>query len=247
MALHPAQHRTSEEPVAGTERTRIVEDETTADPGFPEALSNRLMAAGAVRPGQRVLDLSSGRSSIGELLSARGCHVAQASSDRSETQPGSVDVVVAGQCWQRLERGRASADALRALVPGGRLVIAQQTWIPLPGNMAEVAERMLSLYGRSATSGDGSGLHPSWLREVVVAGFRDLETFSFDSTVTSSHETWRARIRARATATGALSEKDLPAFDRDLRRLLEAKFADPIEVPHRVWVVVAGSPRAASL
>ena len=229
--------------MAGTERSRTVQDETTDDPGFPEALSNRLIAAGAVRPGQRVLDLSPGTSSLGALLEARRCQVSQASA----IEPAAFDLVVAGQCWHRLDRSRASADALRALVPGGRLVVAQQTWIPFPGNMPEVAERMLSLYGRSATSGDGSGLHPSWLRDLGVAGFRDLETFSFDGSVTSSHETWRARIRARAIATGALAAKDVPAFDRDLRRLLEAKFADPIEVPHRVWVIMAGSPPAPSL
>jgi len=75
------------------------------------------------------------------------------------------------------------------------------------------------------------------------AGFRGLETFSYDVAVPYTHESWRGRIRASAGVGAALTEERVQAFDKALAALLRERFpADPLAVPPRVWASVARKP-----
>ncbi|MBC5806468.1 MAG: hypothetical protein DLM53_11570 [Candidatus Eremiobacter antarcticus] len=91
--------------------------------------------------------------------------------------------------------------------------------------------------------GTGTG---AWLMDVAVAGFEDIETFSFDEAVSYAHEAWRGRIRASAGVAASLPSDAVAKFDTDLTQLLARDYPDdPILVPHRVWALVARSPEAA--
>lgn len=83
------------------------------------------------------------------------------------------------------------------------------------------------------------GLYPAWLTDVAIAGFVEVETFSFDVRVPYTHESWRGRIRASAGVAASLGPGQVRGFDQDLERLLQNHFPeDPLRVPHRVFALV---------
>jgi len=237
--------------------------------GFPPAFFERLVAFGVGLPGQRVLDLGTGTGTVARGLAQRGCdvtgldpsaelidqakrldeaagvtiHYLQATAEKTTLPAASFDVVTAGQCWHWFDRPKAAQEVRRLLVPDGYLVIAHFDWLPLPGNMVEVTERLIKQYNPAWNMDGGTGLYPAWLTDVAVAGFQNIETFSFDLPVSYSHEAWRGRIRASAGVAASLPPDKVAQFDTDLAQLLVAQFPDdPLAVPHRVFAVICQSP-----
>jgi len=237
--------------------------------GFPPAFFERLAAFGIGQPGQQVLDLGTGTGTVARGLAQRGCDVTgldpsselidqakrldqvagvtiryiQATAEETTLPAASFDVVTAGQCWHWFDRPKAAQEVRRLLVPGGQLVIAHFDWLPLRGNMVEATERLIEQYNPTWSMGGGSGLYPAWLTDVAVAGFQNIETFSFDLPASYSHEAWRGRIRASAGVAASLPPDKVAQFDTDLAQLLVAQFPDdPLAVPHRVFAVICQSP-----
>jgi len=237
--------------------------------GFPAAFFARLAAFDVGGPGRRVLDVGTGTGTVARGLALGGAAVvgldpspamlaegvrldAEAGVTvvrlvaRAEAAPfrdGAFDVVTAGQCWHWFDRARAAAEARRLLLPGGRLVIAHFDWIPAAGNVVEATERLIRRHNPAWTFGGGLGIYPMWLRDAADAGFRNLETFSFDVDVPYSHEAWRGRIRASAGVGPSLAPDAVAAFDAEHAAMLARDFAaEPLAVPHRVWALVARAP-----
>lgn len=237
--------------------------------GFPEAFFERLFADGTVQQGNVVLDLGTGTGTVARGLALRGCEVtaldpsapllAQAAEldkaagvqvkhvrarvENAEFAPASFDVITAGQAWHWFDRPRAAALSRSWLRPGGRLVIAHFDWVPLNGNMVQATERLILAYNPGWTLHSGSGLYPAWLKDAAEAGFVDLQTCSFDLDVPYSHEDWRGRIRASAGIGASLDETRVQRFDAELAALLGAHYpAQPMAVPHRVWMLTAVAP-----
>jgi SAM-dependent methyltransferase len=237
--------------------------------GFPDSLFERLGPMGIGRPGQELVDLGTGTGSLARGFARRGCRVigidpdsrllAQAReldaeagvevdyrigrAEETALAAGSVDVVAAGQCWHWFDRAAAAGEASRILRPDGRILIAHFDWIPLPGNVVEVTEKLIEAHSPSWGGGGGMGLYPPWLRDLGEAGFRDIETFSYDLDVPYTPEAWRGRVRASAGIGGTLSDPQVAAFDRELESLLAKRFpADLLGVHHRVFAVLAGAP-----
>jgi SAM-dependent methyltransferase len=237
--------------------------------GFPEQLFVRLQRLGVGRPGQRVLDLGTGTGSLARGFAHRGCAVTGldlsadlldeanrldkaagvsvdyviAAAEETGLPDAAFDVVAAGQCWHWFDRQRAAAEARRVLVPGGRLLIAHFDWLPLPGNVVEATEKLIEQHNPAWRFGGGLGVYPAWLRDVTIAGFHDVETFTFDLDVSYSHEAWRGRVRASAGVAASLAPDAVAAFDAELRLVLESCFADePLAVPHRVFALLCRAP-----
>jgi hypothetical protein len=127
----------------------------------------------------------------------------------------------------------------RLLIPNGRLVIAHFDWIPLPGNVLEATEKLIEQYNPEWKMSGGRGVYSRWLSDVAIAGFHDIETFSFDIFVPYSHEAWRGRIRASAGIAASLPPEQVTRFDSALQTLLYERFLiDPLSVYHRVFAVV---------
>lgn len=232
--------------------------------GFPDAFFDRVRAYGIGLPGQRLLDLGTGTGTLARGFALRGCEVTGldrsgdmiqkakeldgeagvtiryvvGSAEETSQRDGSFDVVTAGQCWHWFHRSRAAREARRVLTADGSLCIAHFDWIPLPGNVADATEMLIEKHNPEWKFGGGMGLYPKWLGDLVAAGFREIETFSFDLDVPYSHEAWRGRIRASAGVGASLGPAAVEVFDAELAEVLKKEFPeDPLKVLHRVFAV----------
>jgi SAM-dependent methyltransferase len=153
--------------------------------------------------------------------------------------PGSeFDVVCAGQCWHWFDRPRAAAEALRLLRPGGRLLLAYFSYLPLPGNVGEATEEIVLRYHPTWKWAGHDGRHPEFAQELRDAGYERQTTFDYVVPIPFSHQAWRGRIRA-CNGVLTLPASTIAAFDSDLARLLAERFPEPLVVDHRIWGIVA--------
>ena len=245
------------------------DDYATHRAGFPASFFERVAAYGVGLPSQTIVDLGTGTGTVARGFAQKGCKVvgidpsvslmeqAQqldqvagveveyrlASAEESGLPAQSVDVVTAGQCWHWFDRPRAAREVARILRPDGLVVIAHFDWLPLKGNVVEATEQLILKHNPQWHLGGGSGLYPAWLRDLGEAGFRQIESFSYDEPAIYTPIGWRGRIRASAGVGASLPPAQVAVFDQELATILAEKYpGDELAIAHRVFAVIARAP-----
>lgn len=214
-----------------------------------------VLARALARRGGRVVGLDVSQAMLREAAAAAtgeglGLGLVRARAERLPFPDSAFAVVAAGQCWHWFDRPAAAAELARVLVPGGLAVLAHLDWICRPGSPATLSEEVMAAHSPAATQampsyrfGQGQGIYGAWLADLERADFRELETFSFDTVLPYTREAWAGRIRASAPIGGTLTPEAVAAFDAEHRSRLAAAFgADPLQVPHRVFVALGRRP-----
>ncbi|MDA2978990.1 MAG: class I SAM-dependent methyltransferase [Actinomycetota bacterium] len=230
-------------------------------PGFPEDFFDRLAALGWIEQGKHALDLGTGTGSFALGLAQRGLdvvgidiapellEVARTSAEERSLQArfevgraestgqddASFDLVAAGQCWWWFDSDAAMTEARRILTPGGRLLICNFSYLPLPGTVANRTEELILRHNPGWTKAGWRGVHPEQVQALDVGGFDRVESFSYVVDVAFDHEGWRGRMRTCNGVGSALSSQQVKRFDADLAELLSSDFPDSLSVPHRVF------------
>jgi len=109
----------------------------------------------------------------------------------------------------------------------------------LPCNVVEATEQLIEKHNPKWKFGGGRGIYPDWPRDLAIAGFKNIETFSFDLDAIYTHEAWRGRIRASAGVGASLAAEQVATFDDELRAMLAERWPeDPMPVMHRVFAAL---------
>lgn len=221
---------------------------------FPPELFARLQRFG-IGGAQKILDVGAGSGLLADALSDGGAQVVLCDLSptllscaasgrlivaRAEQLPlaaESFDVVVASQSWHWFDRYTAPFEVKRVLRPGGRVAIIYQMYLALPGNVAQASEALILKHRPGWKHANSAGISGPPLRDLSVAGFTDIECFSFDQQLSFSRQQWQGFIRTISAVGPSMPPPILHRFEMDHARMLD-DWLEPLIVPHRIFVVV---------
>lgn len=211
---------------------------------------------------QKILDLAAGTGLLGAALDHQGCDITLVEpsaallrcaigkrriAGRAEALPfcdNVFEAVVAGQCWHWLDRQAAPKEIMRVLAPGGFLSVIYQTYIPLPGSVAEATERLIFKHRPGWRHANSTGINGQVLRDMQVNGFQRIESFSFDVEFQFTRDDWRGYIRATSPVGASMSPAQIAEFDEQHKVLLQ-DWPVELSVPHRAFAAIARKPSFA--
>ncbi len=233
-------------------------------PGFPPEFFEHVRGLGIGLVGQRILDTGTGTGTLACGFGQRGCEVvgldpspemlaegARMAADAglsvrwvcawAETTglaDSAFDIVCAGQCWHWFDRPRAAAEANRLLCPGGHVLLAYFSYLPLPDSVGAATEEIVLRYHPTWKWAGHDGRHPEFIRDLLDADFSQPTTFEFVLPITFTHAAWRGRIRA-CNGVLTLPPGTIAAFDAELARVLAERFPEPMVIEHRIFGILA--------
>lgn len=235
---------------------------------YPEKLFIKLQEFGLGEKEQSLLDIGTGTGFLGRKFAEKGLEVTGVDianellnvakkldkeqglnityvSSKAESLPfdeNSFDIVTAAQCWHWFNSVEVLHEINRVLKKNGKLIILHLDWLPIKDNVVSKTEELILQYNPNWAGNGGNGMYPDWLTQVSEAGYRNIETFTFDLDVNFSHDAWRGRIRASAGVGASLSDEGVKKFDTDLKKLLNNEFQGNLIIPHRVFCLVCERP-----
>lgn len=232
--------------------------------GFPESFFARLKEEGVGLAGQDILDLGTGTGTLARGFARSGARVTGLDVSASmleearelcaregvtvdlllggaeavPAEAGRFDVVTAGQCWHWFDGPAAARECARLLRPGGRLVIAHWSYLPVDGNAAKRTEELILEFNPAWNLAGLDGRYECWREPMESAGFDGVRSFCYEEDSPYTHEEWRGRVRA---CNGVLALKDearIREFDLALAEELRRSFPEqPLRIPHRAFAI----------
>ncbi len=242
----------------GIDFGRTAADYQAHRPEFDARLFTRLRALGIGMPQQRILDIGAGTGLLGRVMIAGGSVVVECdNSIELITKAGglrsvghaehlpfadeSFDAVTAAQCWHWFDRRLAPLEVARVLNRAGRIAIIYQTYLPIEGNIAAASEAVILRHRPGWRHAGGVGINGQALKDLQIARFTDIESFSFDIEIPYTKAAWQGFIRTCSAVGPSLSAAQLAQFDADHAKAL-ANWDESFTVPHRVFAAVATRP-----
>ncbi len=226
---------------------------------FPAELFDRLARFGIGLPGQAALDVGAGSGLMAAALASRGAKVCltdlsaalmnQSNLDRrvvgrAERLPfadETFDLVTAAQAWHWFDRRVAPFEIRRVLRPGGWVAVVYKMYLALPGNLAEASEKLILRHRPTWRHANSAGISGPPLRDLTVAGFHNIECFSFDQSLAFTRAQWQGYIRTTSAVAPSMPPATLAAFEQDHAKLLRT-WPEETTIPHRLFAVVARKP-----
>jgi SAM-dependent methyltransferase len=235
---------------------KTAEDYTRYRVAFAPRLFERLRKYGIGVSGQRILDVGAGTGLLGAEFAHCGADVAcidlrfellEKSKDTANVAADvallpfcdeAFDVVTAAQCWHWFDRESAPREIHRVLRPGGLIAVVYQTYIPLPGSIAQRTEQLILEHRPGWRHANSTGINGQVLRDLQINGFGGIESFSFDVKIRFTRQSWRGFIRTTSAVGASMSEDQLARFAAEHETLLH-EHPEPFAIPHRIFCVVA--------
>lgn len=231
--------------------------------GFPDQMFSMLEHMGVRFSDARAVDIGTGTGSLARGMARRGAKVTgidpsielmeeatkldmewgvdtqyiRGTAEKTGLESGAFDLVTSGQSWWWFDTDRALAEATRILKPGGILAICSFDWVPAPGNVVELTEKLIEKHNPQWNMGGGNGKHPEFVTDMGRGGFVDVQTDHASVNAPYTKESWLGRIRASAGVSASLSPEQVARFDEELETELDAfSVGERLPVPHAIYV-----------
>ena len=131
---------------------------------------------------------------------------------------------------------RRCYDALQA---PGTLCIVYYSRLEFQVGIVHETHKIIRQYNPYWNHGGTNGLYPEYLPILTRAGFKDIETFSFDRDISFTLNNWVGRIVASKGVGVALDHAPVARLRNDLEVVLAPLFNDASTILHRCFVTLA--------
>lgn len=131
------------------------------------------------------------------------------------------------------DKPRLFAALLRALVPGGSLVISHFNWQPQIDAIVRESEALI-LKHNPAWAGGGETGEVVAMPDGVPEDIRLEGLFWFDVAVPFTRDSWRGRIRASRGVGASMTPEQVADFDQEHAELLDRIAPPAFTLTHRV-------------
>ncbi len=222
---------------------------------YPQEFYEKILARGLCMQGQRVLDLGTGTGVLPRNLYRYGAK--WIGTDQSENQieqarrlsegmeisyeavpaeeldfpDESFDVVTACQCFWYFDHDRLMPKLYRMLKSEGRILVLYMAWLPYEDAIAGASEKLVLKYSPK-WSGAWETMHPISIPNCYGEKFQLVYQEEFPLKVSFTRESWNGRMKACRGIGASLTEKEIAAWEREHRKLLEEIAPEQFEVRH---------------
>lgn len=224
---------------------------------YPEEFYKKIIDKDLCIEGQRVLDIGTGTGVLARNMYKYGAQwtgtdispeqieqakkLADASDMKIDFQAVSAeqldypaktfDVITACQCFGYFDYDRVMPKLAELLKKDGKLLILYMAWLPDEDRIAGASEELVLKYSPK-WSGAGETRHPIEIPDIAYDYFELVDHEEYDLMVPFTKESWHGRMRACRGVGASLSEKELAAWDREHRVLLNKVAPEKFEVLH---------------
>lgn len=148
----------------------------------------------------------------------------------------SFDVMTACQCFYYFDKENVIPKLAKMLKKDGKLVVLYMSWLPLEDEVAKASEDLVLKYNPEWT-GAGRTRHPVIVSDYVHELFETIYHEEYEIDISFTREAWNGRVKACRGIGASLSPKEVAAWEREHKLLLERMTAEDFTVKHYVTML----------